>query len=190
MADTALIRDGMSEKIIELAGEFAMRDGARSVTVRQILRALGTTNRVFYNRFHNLDEVLEEVYRRAALQMRGALRSDIDITEDFFGYVKDVAQKALIRTYEIKRQFSQFAFEMDSTSSENFNWWMGKIKRIVTIGMETGQIREVDPELMSYTAWCFIRGYNADAVKRKLSREEAIRGFIFGMECLLAGLRK
>ncbi len=192
MADTkdTLIYDEVSEKIIELAGDFAMREGARNVTVRKILRALGVTNRVFYNRFHNIDEVLELVYRRAALQMRETIQSEIDITTDFFGYVQDVAVKTLLRTYEIKRQFSQFAFEFDSSSSENFVWWTNEIKKMITIGHATGQIKDVDAELLSYAVWCFVRGYNADAVKRSLSREEAVRYFTFGLNCLMEGIRK
>ncbi|MBE7063180.1 MAG: TetR/AcrR family transcriptional regulator [Clostridia bacterium] len=192
MTDTkdTLIYDEISEKIIELAGDFAMQEGARNVTVRKILRALGVTNRVFYNRFHNMDEVLELVYRRAALKMRETIQSEIDITTDFFGYVQDVAVKTLLRTYEIKRQFSQFAFEFDSSSSENFVWWTNEIKKMITIGRATGQIKDVDAELLSYAVWCFVRGYNADAVKRSLSREEAVRYFTFGLDCLMEGIRK
>lgn len=188
-AKDTLISDAISEKIIQITGEFAMRDGARNVTVRKILQALGVTNRVFYNRFHNLDEVLEIVYKRAAVKMRGIVHSTVDITKDFFGYVTDVAVQALISTYDIKQQFSQFAFEVDSSSSENFVWWTNEIKKIIEIGKATKQIRDVDSELLSYTVWCFVRGYNADAVKRNLSKEEAVQYFKFGLGCLFEGIR-
>ena len=191
MADTKekLISESISEKIIEIAGDFAMREGARNVTVRKILQTLGVTNRVFYNRFHNIEEVLEIVYKRAAVKMRESIHSAIDVTKDFFGYVTDVAVKALIYTYDIKRQFSQFAFEYDSSSPENIVWWTNEIKKIIEIGKATRQIRDVDSELLSYTVWCFIRGYNADAVKRNLSKEEAVRYFTFGLNCLYDGIR-
>ncbi len=185
----ALISDAISEQIIEIAGKIAMADGARHVTVRKILQALGVTNRVFYNRFHNIDEVLEIVYKRAAVKMRGIVHSSIDITKDFFGYVTDVAVKALMSTYDIKRQFSQFAFEVDSSSSENFIWWTNEIKKMIEIAKVTGQIRDIDSELLSYTVWCFVRGYNADAVKRNLSKEEAEKYFRFGLSCLFDGVR-
>ncbi len=184
-----LISDAISEEIIVVAGEFAMREGARHVTVRKILQALGVTNRVFYNRFHNIEEVLEIVYKRAALKMRESIYSTIDVTRDFFGYVTDVAVKALIYTYDIKRQFSQYAFEYDSSSPENIVWWTNEIKKIIEVGKSTGQIRDVDSELLSYTVWCFIRGYNADAVKRNLSKEDAVRYFKFGLGCLYDGIR-
>ena len=57
-AKSELITDAMSEKIIETAEKIATTDGASTLTVRRILKELGITNRVFYNRFRNIDEVL------------------------------------------------------------------------------------------------------------------------------------
>ena len=56
-----LISDEMSRRIIAAAEQIARTSGAESVTVRSILRALGISNRVFYNRFHNAAEVLDIV---------------------------------------------------------------------------------------------------------------------------------
>ena len=69
MEEAKLIYDDMSERIIDIAEELATTGGARSVTVTSILKKLGTTNRVFYNRYHNVDEVLELIYSRAVFRM-------------------------------------------------------------------------------------------------------------------------
>ena len=53
-----LIVDEMSQKIIDVASYLATTEGAHNVNVRKILNHLGITNRVFYNRFHNIEEVL------------------------------------------------------------------------------------------------------------------------------------
>ena len=37
--------------------------------------------------------------------------------------------------------------------------------------------------------WCFIRGFNADAMARSLSREEALRRFDYGFGIFLKGIR-
>ena len=42
---------------------------------------------------------------------------------------------------------------------------------------------------MSYAIWCFIRGYNADALGRKLPRETAVRNFRYSFGVLLDGMR-
>ena len=54
------IRDEMSEKIIEVAEQLATTEGAGTLTVRKILQTMDITNRVFYNRFRNIEEVLQK----------------------------------------------------------------------------------------------------------------------------------
>ena len=57
-ASQDLIYDEMSEKIIEAVSHIATTDGVHSVNVRKVLKHLEISNRVFYNRFHNIEEVL------------------------------------------------------------------------------------------------------------------------------------
>ena len=71
----------------------ATMDGAHTVTVSRILSELGITNRVFYNRFHNIDEVLEIVYKNSVFKMHESLKSEFDAEKTIFEYVMDSAQK-------------------------------------------------------------------------------------------------
>ena len=48
---------------------------------------------------------------------------------------------------------------------------------------------DVDVDVMSYSLWCFWRGYNADAVVRGMPREEAIKGCQYSFGIMLDGLR-
>ena len=48
----------------------------------------------------------------------------------------------------------------------------------------------VDSEIMSYSIWCFCRGYNADAVGRKLPIDEAVKSFKYSFSVLLDGMRR
>ena len=184
-----LIYDSVSEEIISTTEKFAMTEGARSVTVRKILNNMGVTNRVFYNRFRNIDEVLEIIYMRTIERMKESLKSDFDPKTDFFNYIADVSIKVLMKTYDLKNQFCQYMFEFDSYSERNRIWWMNKIKEIIDIAKSTKQLKEIDSEMLSYNIWCYFRGYNADAVNRKLSKEEAVRRLKFGLTCLLDGVR-
>lgn len=185
-----LICDGVSEEIIAVTERLAMHDGAAAVTVRRVLKEMNVTNRVFYNRFHNISEVLETIYKRTVLKMRESLVSDFDIRSEFFEYVLDVCDKVLVMTYDLKNEFSDYMFEMDSSTEANRNWWMEKIKDIIAEGVRTNQIKDVDAENLSYTVWCFIRGFTTDAIKRKIGKKEAQAAFRFGFGCLLDGLKK
>lgn len=164
--------------------------GAHTITVRKILMALGITNRVFYNRFHNIDEVLEIVYKNTILKIRQSISTGIDAGKDFFEHVMDVVVKTLIMSYETKMQFNQYVFESDSATQSNYEWWRVEIKKLIDYAKSRDYICDVDADMLSYSIWCFCRGFNADAVARKLPKEEAIANFKYGFGFLLAGLRK
>ncbi len=190
MTNTQLIRDKMSEKIINTAENIALTEGAHAVNVRMILQTLGITNRVFYNRFHNIDEVLEIVYERTIMKMRTGMMSNFDPDGDFFTQVIEVVSNTLVLSYETKMKLSQYVFENDSASNENFIWWKTQIKGLILLGQGKGHIKELDADVMSYAIWCFIRGYNADALARKLPRDEAIENFKYSFSVLLDGMKK
>ena len=95
-----LISDEMSRRIIAAAEQIARTSGAESVTVRSILRALGISNRVFYNRFHNAAEVLDIVYANTVLKIRESLVAKFDPEQDFFQQVLDIVENTLVMSYE------------------------------------------------------------------------------------------
>ena len=122
-AANSLIHDEMSQKIIDAVEEIAMEGGAATLTVRQILRKLDISNRVFYNRFPNIEHVLDIVYRQTIVKIRTAFESPVNIKDDFFEYVTDVVSRSLLVSYEVKMKFNQYIFEEDSLGELNRSWW-------------------------------------------------------------------
>ncbi len=189
-ASTRLIFDEMSEKIIETAEKMAATLGAHTVTVKKILEALGITNRVFYNRFHNIDEVLRIVYKNTVDKIRESAFPAVSEKKDFFEYVMEVVENALVLSYDspVALGFDSFSSAPDADSYRE--WWTGEIKKLIEHAMEKGYIKPVDQEIMSHSIWCFCRGYNADAVNRGIPREEAIRNFRYSFGFFIEGLKK
>lgn len=188
--EKTLINDDISEKIIDITEKIAKENGADKVTVKRILSELNVTNRVFYNRFHNIDDVLLIVYRRAVVNMRKSFKVKYDSKKDFLKYCLDIATNVLVNTYDIKKQFNQYMFVHDSFNEENYKWWMKEINEVFNLAAEKGIIKKMDTEVLSYSTWCFCRGYNADALSRGLSKEEAKKYFQSGFGCFLEGIKK
>lgn len=187
--NSVLICDAMSEKIVETAEEIVTSHGVHCLTVSRLLRTLGITNRVFYNRFHNIDEVLSAVYRNTVLKVRESIASVADGDADFFEHVLEIVTKTLIVSYDTKMRFTQYVFENDSQSQSNFEWWMTEIRRLIDYAKKKNLIKNVDSESMSYSIWCFCRGFNADAVGRNIPREEAVKRFQYSFGILLDGMK-
>ncbi len=183
-----LISDEMSKIIIETAALLVTEEGAATLTVRKILKELNITNRVFYNRFHNIDEVLEIVYKNTIVKIREGIRK-FDPQKDFFEQAADIVADTLIMSYDNKMQFNDYVFRSDSISRENYEWWKVEIKKLLTFAKEHNLIKDIDSDVLSYAIWCFVRGYNADAVGRKLPRDEAVRNFKYSFTVFLDGMR-
>ena len=182
------IKDDISEQIIQIAGDIAAEEGAHKVTVCKILTRLGVTNRVFYNRFSNADEVLRIVYARSVEKTHECVHPDYTDKESFLDFCLNTAVEVLLRTYEFKIHFSGYIFEHDSLTEENRLWWEKGIRTHYQYALDHGFAKKVDPDALCYAIWCFCRGYYADAVTRKLPKEDAVRYFRFGFRCLIDGL--
>ena len=185
-----LISDDTSLAIIQTAERLALSEGAGRLSVRMILREMEITNRVFYNRFHNIEEVLAIVYRNTALKIRESIISKFDPDGDYFEQILEIVTNTLVISYEKKMHLNQYVFEIDSLSEENYRWWKSEIQQLIELGKQKKVIRDVDADALSYAIWCFIRGYNADALGRGIPREEALRNFRYSFGVLLDGMRR
>ena len=66
-----------------------------------------------------------------------------------------------------------------------------EVQQIISeLNIEKGYIKHVDSDVLSYSLWCFCRGYNADAVGRNIPREEAVKNFRYSFGFILEGLKK
>ncbi len=184
------IQDEMSEKIIATVQRLAMECGTEKLTVRKILNELSITGRVFYNRFHDAQEVLAIAYQNTTAKIRESIEIELKPDLDFFDQVTEIVAGTLRLSYENKKSFSRYVFECDSASEENFCWWKEKILSLIRFGKQIGALRDVDAETVSYAIWCFIRGYNADALDRGLPKEKAIADFKYSFRLLLEGMRE
>lgn len=182
------IKDEVSEQIISIAAEIAAEEGAHKVTVRKILAKLGMTNRVFYNRFSNADEVLRIVYARSVQNTREAVQPDYHDKESFIAFCINTAVEVLLRTYDMKMHFSGYFFEHDQLTEENRHWWAEGIKVHYSYAVEHGYAKAVDPDELCYAFWCLCRGYYTDLTTRKIPKDEAVRYFRFGFRTFIDGL--
>lgn len=184
-----LIYDEMSEKIIEATEQLTLVEKAHEINVRKVLKHLDITNRVFYNRFHNIEEVLDIISERSILKVRDSLRFHFDEEKDFFEQIMDEVEKTLIISYETRKNFAHYVFENDSVTDSNYQWWIDEIKKILDYAIDKGYIKNVDTDMTSYAIWCFIRGFNTDAIGRKLPLDEAVKRYRCVFKLILDGLK-
>ena len=184
-----LIYDKVSEQIIDATEKLTVSEGTHNINVRKVLKYLGITNRVFYNRFRNIEEVLDIISERSILKVRESLNFHFVEEKDFFEQIMDEVEKTLIISYETRKNFAHYVFENDSVTDSNYRWWIEEIKKILNYAIDKGYIKKVDTDKTSYAIWCFIRGFNTDAIGRKLTLEESLERYRYGFKFILDGLK-
>ena len=183
------LKDELTQAIIDVATKIAYADGVGEVTVKRIINELGVTNRVFYNRFANVNDVITVIYNNIVERIRMSMELKYKDGMDFYSYCIDIAVSVLKNTYENKLHFSQYMFEYDSYMSENKKWWMSHISGLITYGIEKGYFQDMDKDATAYSIWCFCRGFNADAIGGGLSVDEAERRFRIGFSSIINGMK-
>lgn len=179
----------MSDKIVNEAEQIVTLEGIESLNVCAILKKLNITNRVFYNRFNNIEEVLELVYQKIVLKLREIINSPYDGKQDFFEYITEMVIKTLEVSYDLKMKFNLYVFDNDSITDNNYLWYTTRIKELFEYAKTKSLIKDVNVESLSYAFWCFCRGYNADAVNR-FNKDEAIEKFKYSFQYILEGIKK
>lgn len=184
-----LINDDVSRQIINSAKKLAQNKNLQKINVRDILNDLNITNRVFYNRFHNVDEVLECIYSEAVNKVRRSLDVTWSDDKDYFEHILEVVSRTLLISYETKQNVSQYIFEADSEDDRNYIWWNEEINKLVVLGQHLGKIKsDIDIDALNYSIWCFIRGFNADALARNISKDVALKNFRYGFSLILSAI--
>lgn len=184
------LEDEISLKIIDTAMEIASEEGIATLTVSKIINRMNVTNRVFYNRFKDIPDVITAVYDKVVEQLRGCFDTPYTPDKDLCEYIINLAVSVLEKTYETKLHFAGYLYNYEFFLEENREWWISHMVPLVEYGIEHGIFKETDPRLLAYSVWCYCRGFNASSVGNNLSKEDAIKAFKLGLGYFIQGARK
>ena len=184
-----LIIDSMSIQIIDATEQLILEQGIEKLNVSKILKHLNITNRVFYNRYNNIQEVLQKIFERVIARKKDIISIEYDGSQDYFEYVMKIATNFLLFAYEVQDKFNYLIFGSDVFTQNNYEWYLVKIKEIIQLGRSKNLLKDFDDEAMGYFIWCSLRGFNADVVMR-MEKEEAVNKFQNTFKYLLEGIKK
>ena len=182
------LEDETSKTIIATAAQIARREGMEELTVKRVLTELKVSNRVFYNRFRNIDDVIQVLYEDLVQEIRSSLERVQQPAQSYPDYLLELAVAAVEKIYQNTLHFKQYLFSYQVANDTNRDWWLKKIQQLLRRGMEQGELKVNDPVKMSYGVWCFCLGFHRDAVGDELTEQEAMDAFREVFSCLIQGM--
>lgn len=182
------LEDETSKTIIATAAQIARREGMEELTVKRVLTELKVSNRVFYNRFRNIDDVIQVLYEDLVQEIRSSLERVQQPAQSYPDYLLELAVAAVEKIYQNTLHFKQYLFSYQVANDTNRDWWLKNIQQLLRRGMEQGELKVNDPVKMSYGVWCFCLGFHRDAVGDELTEQEAMDAFREAFSCLIQGM--
>ena len=182
------LQDEISNKIINTVTKMVYEGGASKINVQMVLKKLKITNRVFYNRFKNIDEVLLCVSQNLVQKMHQCILRPLNKNENYHKYLTSIAVDVFVKTYEIKKDFSDYMFMNDIINESNKIWWIDHMIPLLEYGIKENFLKPMDVHAMSYAIWCFCRGFNVDAIKSRLELKQALETFTMAFNFLIDGM--
>ena len=139
------LEDETSKTIIATAAQIARREGMEELTVKRVLTELKVSNRVFYNRFRNIDDVIQVLYEDLVQEIRSSLERVQQPAQSYPDYLLELAVAAVEKIYQNTLHFKQYLFSYQVANDTNRDWWLKKIQQLLRRGMEQGELKVNDP---------------------------------------------
>ena len=136
--------------IIDVAVSIGLEEGFEELSIRKITDRLGYSAGIVYHYFKDKQEILDTIHNVTSMELMDAV--DVCIREDrSFAENTRVVFKMLseISIYE-PEMFKLILLNRYSPNKESIQTWLKMIHHCVEIGINSGELRNVDAEIVSY----------------------------------------
>lgn len=184
------IEDDTTKAIVKTAGIIAQREGLDQLSVKRILSEMKVSNRVFYNRFRNIEDLIEVMYHEFVGTLRGQINpQQLADTEHYYDKLLELAVGVVQKMYRNHIHFRLRLLSYETSKESNRNWWLEQIQKILEDGVSRGLLKPMNEQAVSYGVWCFCLGFHKDALGKNVSEEEAISAFRESFSYFIEGMK-
>lgn len=166
------------KKLIEVARElFAIR-GKKEVTMNDIAEWSKKGRRTLYTYFKNKDEVYKAVIEDELFNIVESLKivsqKKIDPYEKLKEHIVvhlETMKRVVTRNGTLRADFFKDIYEVERTRKKIDKAELDLIKGILQEGVETGEFRKMDVEIISIVILYALKGLEIPFIKQKISSE-------------------
>lgn len=184
------IEDKTTKAIVRTAAVIAQREGLEKLTVKRILSEMKVSNRVFYNRFRNIEDLIEVMYHQFVDTVRERINPErLADTEHYYETMLELAVGVVRKMYHNDIHFRLRLLSYEASKESNRNWWLKQIQEILKDGVNRGLLKPMNEQAVSYGVWCFCLGFHKDALGKNINEEEAISAFRESFSYFIEGMK-
>ncbi len=163
---TESARENVSEvsaKIVDVARDILAEGGMEKLSMRSVAERVGITATAIYHHFENkqalVEEVVESGYRRFGAHMRARLENS---PAGSMEQIKSMGEAYISFAVENSAHF-RVIFNLQASTPRHIDEIPGHggyhmLRKTIEAAIESGDIREVDPDLAALFLWTCVHG--------------------------------
>jgi AcrR family transcriptional regulator len=164
--------DRRRELILEAARSVILAKGLPATSVREIAHAAGVSSGTVTHHFGSIDEILAAVVRAEAERVRAELWADASGRGSTLEALVALGEGLLSQRREVREYWSLWIDfwaraahdrALARWQSERYRTWRALIRDLVAAGVESGELRAVDPDEAAIDIVALIDGLGVQA---------------------------
>ena len=139
------------KSIIDAAISIGLEEGFDELSIRKITDKLGYSAGNVYHYFKDKQEILDTIHNETSMEIKGAIQSCISPERGFVENMRVVFKMLTeISVYE-PAAFKLIILNKYSHKSDSIDEWVDMIKDCLKVGIESGELREINVNITAYT---------------------------------------
>ena len=136
--------------IIDAAVSIGLEEGFEELSIRKITDKLGYSAGIVYHYFKDKQEILDTIHNTTSMEIMDAVDACVREDRSFAENTKLVFKiLSEISIYE-PEMFKLILLNRYSPNNESIQTWLNMIHHCVEIGINSGELRNIDAEIVSY----------------------------------------
>lgn len=187
------------QSIIDTALEMGKKEGFDSISIRKIINKMEYSTGVFYHHFKDKQEILEAIEMEETKKLHSDIAKVHDENKDFvynttavFHMITKLAYKEPeIYNLVVLRKYKRKENTNENPRSSSGPRWITVISQSIQKGIQSGDLKEMDPTRAAYSIWSSFLGFNLlISYEKDLTLDEVEEMFQVQMNIILKGVLK
>lgn len=136
--------------ILDAAIEIGLEEGFEELSIRKITDKLGYSAAIIYHYFKDKQEILDTIHNQTSMELMKSVKASIKPERTFSKNCKVVFDMIYEISVYNPDMFKLILLNKYSYNSESIRPWLDMIKQCVEYGIEEGELKEIDGEIVSY----------------------------------------
>ena len=137
--------------ILDAVIEIGLEEGFDELSIRKITDRLGYSSGIIYHYFKDKQEILDIIHRKTSMEIKEAVEHCMKPGRSFEKNMKVVYKMLSEISVYNPDTFKLILLSNYSHQNESVDIWIDMIIKAIEMGIESGELRKIDSEIMAYT---------------------------------------